>query len=146
MSEPHDQPVLYRATDGTLADLHFDPSPAEALPQLTFPVSYELQANHETLALQHFAPAHTDSDIYVHFQKGQRDSKWATRFSTACIPYIDPGTGGNIDGMIAAGRHHSLARRRLHQDRCWARPARQQSGPHESPGYAHHFARIAFRN
>jgi cyclase len=37
VSEPHDQPVLYRAADGTLGDLHFDPSPAEALKQLTFP-------------------------------------------------------------------------------------------------------------
>src|SRR6267378_4495623 len=69
MSEPHDLPVLYRGPDGVLAGLHFDPSPAEALPQQTFPDSYKLQANGETLALQHLAPAHTDSDIYVHFQK-----------------------------------------------------------------------------
>ena len=69
MCEPHDLPVLYRAADGSLAGLHFDPSPAEALPQQTFATSYELQANGETLALQHVAPAHTDSDIYVHFQK-----------------------------------------------------------------------------
>src|ERR1700726_506634 len=58
MSEPHDLPVLYRGPDGSLHDLHFDPSPAEALPQLTFPDSYELQANGETLVLQHFALAH----------------------------------------------------------------------------------------
>src|SRR6266513_2164577 len=43
MSEPHDLPVLYRGPDGTLHDLHFDPSPAEALPQQTFPDSYKLQ-------------------------------------------------------------------------------------------------------
>jgi hypothetical protein len=33
MSEPHDLPVLYRAPDGSLAGLHFDPSPVKALPQ-----------------------------------------------------------------------------------------------------------------
>jgi len=33
MAEPHDLPVLYRGPDGALASLHFDPSPAEALPQ-----------------------------------------------------------------------------------------------------------------
>src|SRR3984893_19054847 len=60
MSEPHDMPVL---------GLHLDPPPAEALPQQTFAASYKLQANGETLALQHFAPAHTDTDLYVHFQK-----------------------------------------------------------------------------
>ncbi len=101
MSEPHDQPVLYRGADGTLADLHFDPSPAEALPHQTFADSYKLQANGETLALQHFVPAHTDSDIYVHFQKANVISM-ADTFFNGMYPYIDPGTGGNIDGMIAA--------------------------------------------
>jgi len=101
MSEPHDLPVLYRGPDGSLHDLHFDPSPAEALPQQTFPDSYELQANGETIALQHFAPAHTDSDIYVHFQKANVISM-ADTFFNGMYPYIDPGTGGKISGMIAA--------------------------------------------
>jgi cyclase len=101
MSEPHDLPVLYRGPDGALAGLHFDPSPADALPQQTFAASYKLRANGETLALQHFAPAHTDSDIYVHFQKANVISMGDTFFN-GMYPYIDPGTGGNIDGMIAA--------------------------------------------
>jgi len=101
MSEPHDLPILYRGADGTLHDLHFDPSPAEALPQQTFPDSYKLQANGETLALQHFAPAHTDSDVYVHFQKANVISMGDTFFN-GMYPYIDPGTGGKITGMIAA--------------------------------------------
>src|SRR5271154_1032243 len=42
MSEPHDLPVLLRAPNGALIGLHFDPSPAEALPQETFSDSYEL--------------------------------------------------------------------------------------------------------
>jgi glyoxylase-like metal-dependent hydrolase (beta-lactamase superfamily II) len=92
MSEPHDLPVL---------GLHFDPSPAEALPQQTFAASYQLQANSETLALQHFAPAHTDTDIYVHFQKASVIQMGDT-FSNGIYPYIDPATGGTITGMIAA--------------------------------------------
>jgi cyclase len=101
MSEPHDLPVLYRGPDGALAGLHFDPSPAEALPQQTFAASHKLQANGETLALQHFAPAHTDSDIYVHFKNANVISMGDTFFN-GMYPYIDPGTGGNITGMIAA--------------------------------------------
>src|SRR3982074_870028 len=101
MSEPHDLPVLYRGPDGALAGLHFDPSPAEALPQQTFPSSYKLQANGETLALQHLAPAHTDTDIYVHFEKANVIQMGDTFFN-GMYPYIDPGTGGKIDGMIAA--------------------------------------------
>src|ERR1700730_8032632 len=57
MAEAHDLPVLYRGADGALAGLHFDPSPAEALPQQTFPASYKLQANGESLVLQHLAAA-----------------------------------------------------------------------------------------
>jgi cyclase len=101
MSEPHDLPVLYRGEDGALAGLHFDPSPAEALPQQTFAASYKLRANGETLALKHVAPAHTDSDIYVHFQIANVISM-GDLFFNGMYPYIDPGTGGTIAGMIAA--------------------------------------------
>ena len=100
MSAPHDLPVLYRGPDGALAGLHFDPSPVEALPQQTFAASYELQANGETLELQHVAPAHTDSDIYVHFQKANVISM-GDLFFNGMYPYIDPVTGGAISGMIA---------------------------------------------
>jgi len=92
MTEPHDLPVF---------GLHFDPSPAEALPQQTFADSHKLQANGETLALQHFAPAHTDTDIYIHFQKANVFHLGDTFFN-GMYPYIDPTTGGNISGMIAA--------------------------------------------
>jgi glyoxylase-like metal-dependent hydrolase (beta-lactamase superfamily II) len=92
---------LYRGPDGALAGLHFDSSPVEALPQETFAASYKLQANGETLALQHVASAHTDSDIYVHFQEANV-IQMGDLFFNGMYPYIDPGTGGKIAGMIAA--------------------------------------------
>jgi cyclase len=101
MSEPHDLPVLLRAPDGALIGLHFDPSPAAALPQQTFSDSYKLQANGETLTLQHVAPAHTDTDIYVYFQNANV-IQMADLFFNGMYPYIDPGTGGKITGLIAA--------------------------------------------
>jgi cyclase len=60
---------LYREPNGKLSGLHFDPSPVEALPRQTFAGCYELQANGETLALHMLLPAHTNTDIYVHFEK-----------------------------------------------------------------------------
>jgi len=92
MSESHDVPVL---------GLHTDPSPAEALPQKTFTSSHKLQANGETLNLQYFAPAHTDSDIYVHFEKANVIHMGDTFFNHA-YPFIDGGTNGKVKGMIAA--------------------------------------------
>src|ERR1700730_11046365 len=101
MSEPHDLEVLYRGADGALAGLHFDAAPAESLPQQTFAANHKLQANGETVALQHFAPAHTDTDIYVHFQKASVIHMGDVFFNDM-YPYIDAGTGGTITGNIAA--------------------------------------------
>jgi cyclase len=101
MSEAHDLPVLYRAPNGALAGLHFDPSPVEALPQQTFAAGYKLQANGETLALQHVPAAHTDTDIYIHFEKANV-IQMGDLFFNWMYPYIDPSTGGKITGMIAA--------------------------------------------
>src|SRR5580704_5536469 len=101
MSEPHDLPVLYRGPDGALAGLHFDRSPVEALPQQTFADSYKLQVNGERLVLQHVAPAHTDTDIYVHFEKANV-IQMGDLFFNWMYPYIDPSTGGTLTGTIAA--------------------------------------------
>ena len=101
MSESHDLPVLYRGPYGALAGLHFDPSPVEALPQQTFRATYKLQANDESLVLQHVAPAHTDSDVYVHFEKANV-IQMGDLFFNQMYPYIDPSTGGTVTGMIAA--------------------------------------------
>ena len=72
-----------------------------ALPQQTFVTSYKLQANGETLALQHVPPAHTDTDIYVHFEKANV-IQMGDLFFDWMYPYIDPSTGGKITGTIAA--------------------------------------------
>ena len=101
MSEPHDLPVLYRGPNGVLAGLHFDPSPMEALPQQTFCSSYKLQANGESLALQHVPSAHTDTDIYVHFENANV-IQMGDLFFNWMYPYIDPSTGGKITGVITA--------------------------------------------
>jgi len=104
MAEPHDLPVLYiehQTVYSPASGLHFDPSPEEALPQQTFAVSYKLQANGETLALQHVAPAHTDSDIYVHFEKANV-IQMGDLFFNGIYPFIDSSTGGKTTGMIAA--------------------------------------------
>ena len=100
MAEPHDNALL---------GLHLPASPAEALPQQTFSTSKKLQANGEIVMLQYFQPAHTDTDIYIHFQKANVIHMGDTFFN-GFYPVIDASTGGKIDGMIvAAGKVLSLA-------------------------------------
>ena len=87
--------------DSALLGLHIPASPADALPQQTFKASQKLQANGEIVMLQYFQPAHTDTDIYIHFQKANVIHMGDTFFN-GFYPVIDAGTGGKIDGMIVA--------------------------------------------
>jgi len=92
MAEPH---------DSALFGLHFPASPADALPQQTFSTSQKLQANGEIMMLQYFQPAHTDTDIYIHFQKANVIHMGDTFFN-GFYPVIDTSTGGKVNGMIVA--------------------------------------------
>jgi glyoxylase-like metal-dependent hydrolase (beta-lactamase superfamily II) len=51
--------------------------------------------------LQYLQPAHTDTDIYIHFHKSNVIHMGDTFFNGS-YPVIDASTGGKIDGMIGA--------------------------------------------
>ena len=91
MSETHTLAVL---------NLTFPASPESALPQMTFQQNQKMLVNGENIVLAHIPPAHTDSDIYVHFQKANV-LHCGDVFFNGMYPYIDGGTGGSITNMIA---------------------------------------------
>jgi len=76
-------------------------APAGALPAITF--DHELHAWHngDSIDMVHFEPAHTDTDIYIHFQKADVLHVGDIWFN-GMYPFIDEGTGGTIGGMIRA--------------------------------------------
>ena len=67
-----------------------------------------MHANHSTLLLKHYLPAHTDSDISVHFTEADvfhtGDTFWNRNY-----PFIDYSTGGSIDGTIRAAETNIAA-------------------------------------
>lgn len=75
--------------------------PSGALPSTVFQEEHTLKMNDSTLALEHYKPAHTDSDISVHFLEADifhtGDTFWNRNY-----PFIDYSTGGSIDGTIRA--------------------------------------------
>jgi len=79
----------------------FPAAPVGAIPSTVFKVDHTLHANNSTLALKHYLPAHTDSDISVHFTEADifhtGDTFWNCNY-----PFIDYSTGGSIDGQIRA--------------------------------------------
>jgi cyclase len=92
MAEPHDSALL---------GLHVPASPPDALPQQTFSSSRKLQANGEIVMLQYFQPAHTDTDIYIHFEQANVIHMGDTFFN-GFYPVIDTSTGGKVNGIIVA--------------------------------------------
>jgi glyoxylase-like metal-dependent hydrolase (beta-lactamase superfamily II) len=90
LSETHDLDII---------DMHCEPYAENALPQRTFKESYQMHFSGEHVSLGKFAPAHTDSDIYIHFQKANV-LHMGDVFFNGIYCYIDKGTNGSIHGMI----------------------------------------------
>jgi len=90
LAQPHD-----------LLGMHFPAQPAEMLPTETFTDTHAIKVNGEDLALSYIPPAHTDTDIVIHF-RGANVMHLGDLFFNGIYPFIDASTGGNIDGMIAA--------------------------------------------
>ena len=77
------------------------PSPAAALPIVTFAESVSLHLNGEDIDAVHVANAHSDSDVVLFFRQANVVHAGDT-FVNGPYPFIDMGSGGSIDGLIAA--------------------------------------------
>jgi len=79
----------------------FPPSPPGAIPTDVFDDERTVKLNGTTIALKYYGPAHTDSDISVHFADADIFHVGDT-FWNGYYPFIDYSTGGSIDGTIRA--------------------------------------------
>ena len=77
------------------------PSPAAALPVVTFSDSVTFHLNRDSIVVAHVRNAHTDGDAIVYFAKADVLHAGDTYFA-GTYPFIDVGTGGTLEGMIAA--------------------------------------------
>jgi glyoxylase-like metal-dependent hydrolase (beta-lactamase superfamily II) len=80
--------------------MHFDAAPVGAWPRTTFNDKFALYYDGEQVDLGYILPAHTDGDIYVKLQKANV-LHCGDIFFNGIYPFIDPSSGGNINGMIA---------------------------------------------
>ncbi len=78
-----------------------EPQPEGARPTVTFGETFGVYANGESIKATHVAPAHTDSDAYLVFEKANV-VQTGDLFFNGFYPFIDYSTGGSLDGMIAA--------------------------------------------
>jgi cyclase len=77
--------------------------PAGALPSTTFPDTLKQNHNGDTVELVHYDPAHTDTDIYIHFHNADV-LHLGDIFFNKSYPFIDEGSGGSIGGTISAAQ------------------------------------------
>jgi glyoxylase-like metal-dependent hydrolase (beta-lactamase superfamily II) len=79
----------------------FPAAPKAAIPVHVFADQHELRLNDTRIQLKYYGPAHTDSDVWVHFSEADvvhvGDTWW-----NGVYPFIDYSTGGSIDGQIQA--------------------------------------------
>jgi len=92
LAEPQEMKAFHRSIPA---------QPAAALPTVTFDRALRIWRNGDDLDLAHFEPAHTDTDIFIHFKKANVLHVGDIWFN-GMFPFIDEGTGGNIGGMIHA--------------------------------------------
>ena len=95
----HDNTKKRLSESHDLLGAKFPPSPADALPTLTFAATRRLDANGDSLLLGKIPNAHTDTDIYIKFQKANV-LHMGDVFFNGMYPFIDASTGGSIGGMI----------------------------------------------
>ena len=77
------------------------PSPAAALPILTYSDTTTIHLNGEEIHVFGVPPAHTDGDSFIHF-RGSDVLHLGDAFRTVAFPVIDRNNGGTLDGTIAA--------------------------------------------
>jgi glyoxylase-like metal-dependent hydrolase (beta-lactamase superfamily II) len=85
------------------------PSPAGALPVVTFSDGLTFHLNGDDIEIIHVENAHTDGDALIHW-KSANVLHMGDTFFNGMLPFIDLDSGGSIDGMIAAaGRGLEMA-------------------------------------
>jgi glyoxylase-like metal-dependent hydrolase (beta-lactamase superfamily II) len=92
MSTPQNMPAM---------NMKFDPSPAPALPVLTYSDKSTLRANGLTIQMVHLPDAHTDTDAMIVFKEANviHTGDVYTRLT---YPFVDTASGGTLRGMIKA--------------------------------------------
>ncbi len=77
-----------------------EPSPAPALPIVTYRDSIALHFNHDELRVQHYPGGHTDGDSVVFFS-GENVVHMGDHYFKDRFPFVDLDSGGNALGLTA---------------------------------------------
>jgi glyoxylase-like metal-dependent hydrolase (beta-lactamase superfamily II) len=94
----HDNVRKRLSTEQTVLGQTTPPSPAEALPVITFGESLSVHFNGEEIRVIHFPHGHTDGDSIIFFT-GSNVVHMGDDFFTGRFPFVDLASGGNVLGL-----------------------------------------------
>jgi glyoxylase-like metal-dependent hydrolase (beta-lactamase superfamily II) len=99
----HDNVLARMSTEQFMAAFNqrVPPSPAAALPVVTFPSRTTFRLNGDVVQVVHVENAHTDGDSIVHFTNANVIHTGDT-YMKDVYPFIDVSSNGSIDGFIAS--------------------------------------------
>jgi cyclase len=97
----HDELRKRMVREGVTTAAGKAPTPADALPVLTFSDSVTFHLNGREAFVFHVAHAHTDGDSVIHFP-GDNVIHAGDAMFNKLFPFIDLDSGGSVDGYIAA--------------------------------------------
>ncbi|HYJ79685.1 MAG TPA: MBL fold metallo-hydrolase [Longimicrobiaceae bacterium] len=99
----HDNVRLRMSTEQFIERINqrFPPSPAAALPVVTFNDAVTFHVNGDEVHAFHVPPAHTDGDALVHFRRANVLHMGDVYFN-GIYPFVDLSSGGSLRGVIAA--------------------------------------------
>ncbi len=97
----HDNVRVRMSMEQAIRGERVAPSPAGALPVITFSQNLTFHLNGDDIRAVHVAHAHTDGDSLIHWTRANVLHMGDTFFN-GFLPFIDLDSGGSIDGLIAA--------------------------------------------
>ncbi len=99
----HDNVRMRMSTDQVMKDFgrEVKAAPKVAQPIISFAEEISFHQNEQTIHVFHVKDAHTDGDAFVYFEEADV-LHMGDVFFNKMYPYIDLGSGGSINGMIAA--------------------------------------------
>ena len=81
-------------------DMQVEPSPAMALPMVTYGDSLALHFNGNDIEVQHYPAGHTDGDSVIYYAQDNVVHMGDLFFRDA-FPFVDLSSGGSVSGYIA---------------------------------------------
>lgn len=98
----HDNVRVRMASGGKVMHWEIEPSPASALPVVTYDQGVTFHLNGDTIDVRFVGGGHTDGDSVIHWRKANVLHAGDLFIHNAGFPFIDASSGGNVEHLLVS--------------------------------------------